>query len=92
MEVTFVAFGPVRETVGGKETSREVSEGATVGDLLVDLTVAFPDLEAQLFDDDELHDGITVTHNGTHVAHLDGLDTPLSGGDVVRATPPVKGG
>lgn len=92
MEVTFVAFGPVREAVDGKETSREMPEGATVGDLLSGLADEFPDLEAQLFEDGELRDGINVTRDDKHVAHLDGLDTLLSDGDVVRVAPPVKGG
>lgn len=92
MEVTFVAFGPVREAVGEKEVSRDVSEGATVGDFLSDLAGEFPDLETQLFENGELRDEINVTRGDKHVAHLDGLDTPLSDGDVVRAAPPVKGG
>ena len=92
MEVTFVAFGPVREAVGEKETTREVPEGATVGEFLSEFAEEFPDLETRLFEDGQLRDGINVTRNDEHVAHLDRLDTPLSDGDLVRAAPPVKGG
>ena len=92
MEATFVAFGPVREAIGRKEVTRELSEGTTVGEFLRELAEEFPDLEVQLFGDGQLRDEINVTRNDKHVAHLDGLDTPLSEGDVVRAAPPVKGG
>lgn len=92
MEVTFVAFGPVREAVGRKEQSVDVPDGATVGDLLADLADEHRELDARLFEDGELRDAVTVTRNGKHLAHQDGVDTPLADGDVVRAAPPVKGG
>jgi len=92
MEVEFVSFGPIREAVGEKTIRREVSEEATVEDLLAELATEFPALAGRLFDDDELSTWVTVTVNGTHVKQLDGGGTTLADGDVVRATPPVRGG
>lgn len=90
MEIECNFFGPLREAVGEKTVIREVDSDATVGDLLSGL-VADHSLDGVLTDDGDLG-SVTVTKNGTNVAHLDGLDTALDDGDVVRLAPPVVGG
>lgn len=90
MEIECNVFGPFREAVGEKTVVREVDPTATVGDLLSEL-VADYDLDG-VFSDDGGLGSVTVTKNGTNVAHLDGLETALDDGDVVRLAPPVVGG
>lgn len=93
MNVELRCFGPVREAVGTKVTDRELSEGATVADLLTELVEEAPDLEDTLFDESgEVSDSINVTVEGRNVRQLDGAATTLSDGDVVRIAPPVVGG
>jgi len=92
MEIEFASFGPIRDAVGEKAIRREVPEGATVSDVLEELATEFPDLAGRLFDEDGLSTGVTVTINGTHVRQLDGGETTLADGDVLRAAPPVRGG
>lgn len=92
MEVEFVSFGPVREAVGEKTIRREFPEGATVSDVLDELATEFPELAERLFDESGLSSGVTVTVNGTNVKQLDGGETRLADGDVLRAAPPVRGG
>lgn len=90
MDIQCNFFGPLREAVGEKTVVREVEPGATVGDLLSELVTDY-DLDGVLSDDGDLG-SVTVTKNGTNVSHLDGLDTDLDEGDVVRLAPPVVGG
>lgn len=89
MQVECVFFGPLRETVGEKTVTHE-TDVTTVRALLADLEAAYPGLD--LLADGDLDEGVAVTVNGQHVQHLDGLETDLSGGDVVRLTTAVYGG
>ena len=93
MNVELRCFGPVREAVGEKTTERELPEGATVGDLLSALVADAPDLDGQLVDDQgAVRENINVTVEGRNVRQLEGAETALSDGDVVRIAPPVVGG
>lgn len=92
MEVELHTFGPLREAVGEKELSIEVPGGATVRDALAAAEESHPGLSGRLLDGDDLAEGVTLTHEGTAIEHRNGLDTGLSEGDVLRATPPIVGG
>lgn len=94
MQVECKFFGPFRDDVEVDRVGWELPDGATAGDLLRDLEAEYPDLAGRLVDEDG---GTTagqtvVTLDGKNVKHLDGLDTPLSEGDVVRLVPSVYGG
>ncbi|MDQ2051889.1 ubiquitin-like small modifier protein 1 [Natronolimnohabitans sp. A-GB9] len=95
MELECVFFGPFRDAVGQK-TVRYETDAATVGELLADLEASYPDLEGQLVVDPEeptaLAGDTVVTKNTRNVAHLDGLETGLEDGDVIRLVPSVYGG
>ena len=90
MDVECVFFGPLRESVGEKTVVR-TTDATTVGGLLAELEAAYPDLRT-LVADGALASGIAVTLNTKHVQHLDGLDTELAEGDVLRLTPAIHGG
>lgn len=86
-------FGPFRESVGRKELRRDVDAGTTLGDLLASLEAEYDGLADELLDDDGELDGTSVvTVDGKHARHLDGAETELEEGTVVRLTPPVYGG
>lgn len=90
MNIECVFFGPFRDTVGQKTLEYE-TDADTVGVLLAELRELYPDLRP-IVEDGELIGKIAVTINGTHIHHLDGLQTPIEDGDVVRLTTAVYGG
>jgi molybdopterin synthase sulfur carrier subunit len=93
MSVRFKLFGPLRDAAGTARIDHAVDESATIGDVLAALGDEYPTLGAELLTDDgELRASVNVTKNGKHLVHLDGLDTDVADGDVLRAAPPVKGG
>jgi molybdopterin synthase sulfur carrier subunit len=91
MEVHFDLFGPIRETVGCKRITRTFDGETTVGAALESLCDSFEGLDDHL----RAADGprrATVTVDGRNVKQLEGDETTLSDGDVVRLAPPVVGG
>lgn len=93
MNVEVRAFGPVREALGTKTYDCTLESNATVGDLLATLRSEFDDAQAIL----EGRDGdgelfAIVTVNKQSVRTLEGDETALSDGDIVRLSPPIHGG
>jgi len=91
MDVECVFFGPLREAVGEK-TVLLAPEPATVAGLVADLERTYAGLDGRLRDGDGLADEVVLTVNGRHAQHVDGFDTALSDGDVVRLTTAIYGG
>jgi len=92
MEIECRFFGPFREAVDEDRVLLTVDVD-TYSELLVLLENRYPGLSGRLLDGDGEFAGSTVvTRNGTDLRHLDGLDTPVREGDVVRAIPSVYGG
>jgi molybdopterin synthase sulfur carrier subunit len=87
-------FGPFRDDAGVEDVGGEYDPGTTVGELLCDLEAEYPSLEGRLVDEDadETAGSTVVTVDEKNVTHLDGLDTELEDGDVVRIVPSVYGG
>jgi len=92
MPVELRYFATVREAVGQRTETRDLPAGTTVRDVLAALEDEHPDLDGRLLDGEGVADSVTVLRNGTHVTHLDGVDTPVSDGDRLAVTPPVTGG
>lgn len=93
MEITFVAYGPVREVVGVKEHERTVPDGATVAEVFDELVEEYPDLETYLYGEEEdLSPLVSVTVDGTNVDQFDGLATELDDGEELQVAPPIHGG
>ena len=93
MQVECRFFGPFRDDTG--ETTVDLETNArTVGDLLAELERSYPSLAERLLDPDGdgLAGSTVVTRAKRDVRHLDGLDTELSDGDVIRLVPSVYGG
>jgi sulfur-carrier protein len=90
--VSTVKFPAVlRATVGG---AREVeARGATIGELIDGLVVAYPALRDQLLaPDGDLNRFVNVYVNGSDVRYLDGLATAVGDVDEVRLLPAMAGG
>jgi molybdopterin converting factor small subunit len=68
-------------------------EGSTVGDVLAGLEAAHPGFRERLFDDSgQLRRFVNVFVADEDVRFLRGLDTEVSGGQVVSIIPAVAGG
>ena len=82
---------PLRGHTGGA-ASLELA-GATVGDVLRDLTRRHEKLHGRLFDaQGELNRFVNVFLNDTDVRHLDGLATPVRDSDSLVLLPAMAGG
>ena len=84
-------FGPFRKSTGVERTTLETDAG-TVGALLSELEEAYPELAGRLVGDGEPAGSTVVTKGKRDVRHLDGLETELEDGDVIRLVPSVYGG
>ncbi|MFB6243087.1 MAG: ubiquitin-like small modifier protein 1 [Halobaculum sp.] len=93
MQVECRLFGPFAEDTGTK-TDRRETDAETVGELLAELEREYPALDGRLLDEEgaDTAGSTVVTRNERHVRHLDGLETRLESGDVIRLTPSVYGG
>lgn len=69
------------------------AQGATVGDVVADLTARFPGMSGQIVDSDGgLHKFVNVYRNDDDIRYLDQLDTKVGDGDVISILPAVAGG
>ena len=66
--------------------------GQTVREALDALFARWPELKAEILEDDTPKDGYSIFVNGRDVRYLEGLDTPLNPDDVLDLFPPVAGG
>ncbi|MDR3354540.1 MAG: MoaD/ThiS family protein [Synergistaceae bacterium] len=91
MSVTFHIPTALRAFTDGK---REVTaEGSTVGEALSNFAASYPDIRPHLYEDGgELRSFINVFLGDTNVKNLDGLSTPLRGGEVITLVPAIAGG
>jgi molybdopterin converting factor small subunit len=68
-------------------------DGATIGDVLGELTVSYPSIKGQLLNDDgTLHRFLNVYINDDDVRYLGGVDAPVANDDEITLLPAVAGG
>ena len=79
----------LRNEVGGEREL--VGDGATVREVLADISGRYPALEAQLFEDGDLAPFVNVYVGGEDVRTLDGLETRLNGSSMILL-PAMAGG
>ncbi|MBI3975783.1 MAG: MoaD/ThiS family protein [Armatimonadetes bacterium] len=90
MAIVFVP-SPLRRHTGGQ--SRVEVPGATVGEVLGNLTTAFPGLSGQILDEaGQVRAYINVFVNGNEIRTLRGQATPVGAGDEVSVIPAMAGG
>lgn len=81
---------PLRAYTGGNAVIDV--EGATVGDIINDLTSKHPDLRQHIFEGDELRSFVNVFVGQEDIRFRDGLETPVDDGDQLRIIPSIAGG
>jgi sulfur-carrier protein len=80
----------LRSEAGG---AREVeASGATVRELLEDLSARLPALGSRVFSGSEIHSFVNVYVDGEDVRTRDGLDTPVRESSTVILLPAMAGG
>jgi molybdopterin synthase sulfur carrier subunit len=89
--MTKIRIPPTLRTETGGEREVEAS-GATVRELLDDLSTRFPGLHAQIFDNGEIAPFVNVYVGGEDVRTLDGLETPVESNGTVILLPAMAGG
>jgi molybdopterin synthase sulfur carrier subunit len=89
--VTTVRIPPTLRTETGGKPQVE-AEGATVRDLLEDLSSQFPALRERLWEDGNVAPFVNVYLGGEDVRTLEGIDTPVEEGQTVILLPAMAGG
>ena len=68
-------------------------EGATVSEVLANLTTRFSGLKQHLFNDEgKLRSFVNVYVNDEDIRFLQNLDTPVKAGDALSIVPAIAGG
>jgi len=81
---------PLRPHAGGLD--RVEASGATVGEILGQLSTQHPALRERLFDGGELRRFVNVYVNNEDIRYLEELATPVAAHDEVSIIPAVAGG
>lgn len=81
---------PLRTHTDGAESVE--ANGATVGDLLNDVTTKHPALRERIFEGTELRRFVNVYVNNEDIRYLDDLATPVAEKDEVSIIPAIAGG
>jgi sulfur-carrier protein adenylyltransferase/sulfurtransferase len=81
----------LRQFAGGREEVE--AGGATVGDVLGQLTTAHADLKKHLYKDNgQLRNFVNVYLNDEDIRYLEKAATPVADGDVITIVPAIAGG
>ncbi|HEY1222614.1 MAG TPA: ubiquitin-like small modifier protein 1 [Acidimicrobiales bacterium] len=81
----------LRPAMGGASTLNV--EGQTIGDVLSELSDAYPAVKGQLLNDDgSLHRFLNVYINDDDVRYLGGVNAPVANDDEITLLPAVAGG
>jgi molybdopterin converting factor small subunit len=68
-------------------------DGATVGELLKNLSQKYPDITTHIYDEaGAVRNFVNVFVDGANIKSLEGLDTKLQGGQSVILVPAIAGG
>ena len=87
-----VRIPPVLRAAAGNQKQLDVA-GATVGEVLTDLTASHPGLRDQLLTPDgELNRFVNVYLNDQDIRYLQALETPVDERDTVVILPAMAGG
>jgi MoaD family protein len=95
MRIKIKIIPPLSHLASRKDDVIELSEGANVRDALSLLVMKYgKKFEEYVLNTEtkEVHGHIQVMVNKRNMGSLNGLETTLNGGDIIRIFPPVSGG
>jgi len=82
---------PLRQFADKKDTVE--ANGATVGEVLADLTTQYPNLRKQLYSDEgKLRSFVNVYLNDDDIRYLNKDATPVAAADTLSIVPSIAGG
>jgi molybdopterin converting factor small subunit len=81
---------PLRPHAGGKDTVE--AAGSTVGEVLIALTTALPELKERILDGNDVRRFVNVYVNNEDIRYLDDLATPVTDRDEIAIIPAIAGG
>jgi adenylyltransferase/sulfurtransferase len=82
---------PLRQFVEKQDTVE--ANGATVGEVLADLTTRYPNLRKQLYSDEgKLRSFVNVYLNDDDIRYLNKDATPVAAADTLSIVPSIAGG
>jgi molybdopterin synthase sulfur carrier subunit len=86
-------YATLRDLLSASQFGWQVSDGATIEDILEHLVTEKPALDDKLWDKSHKLTGyVQVFVNGRAIQYLNGLDTPVADSDTISLFPPVGGG
>ncbi len=91
IDITLKLFADLRKAGEDGVITLALGGNAAIKELL-DTLKGDPFLSDKLFENNDIRKVFIVLVNGRRIDNLDGLETPLSDGDVVSIFPPVAGG
>jgi sulfur-carrier protein len=81
---------PLRPYTGNK--SSITVAGATAGNVLDELTRAYPELRQHLFEGDRLRSFVNIYLNEEDIRYLEGAETAVGENDTLMIIPSIAGG
>lgn len=81
---------PLRPHANGQDSV--TASGATVGEVLLNVVSALPELKDRLFDGDEVRRFVNVYVNNEDIRYLDELATTVAEADEISIIPAIAGG
>ena len=88
MKITIRVFATLRDELGWREKSLELSQGR-----LIDVLNIFPRLKERILTEDgKVHEHYRIFVNGVYVDFAGGLERKLEDGDIIAIFPALAGG
>jgi molybdopterin synthase sulfur carrier subunit len=92
IKVTLRLYGPLKTTLGTRQSQVELPEGATLGQLPAALRALYGEQLFGLLGGDQPFHHLRVLINGRDHFTLRGQETTLAEGDTITIMPPMVGG
>ncbi|MDM8521576.1 MoaD/ThiS family protein [Anaerolineales bacterium HSG6] len=87
-------YATLRDVAGSKSVHLDTASEITVGQMLKELSIKYPNLHAKLHNPatGELYTAIQILINGRDMRYIKGMETIMTIEDDIRMFPPIGGG